>query len=306
MICAGTLGLLAQDRTTVSDPGIGANLPLQKIGADDLLQMRVYDSPEFTHSLRVSPDGTIRIPMVKEPIPVQGMLPSQVESLVAELLQKEKLLIDPFVTITVAEYHSRPISVAGAVKTPTTFQAIGTVTLLEALTRAGGILDGAGSELIVTRQNGAGGSQWVQRIPVKQLIEGSDPELNLKLSGGEEIRVPESGKIVVTGSVARPGVFPMLDSLSKNTVSTVIAQAGGLAPFADHVAYILRVDDQGVTHTIPVPLWDIINRRQPDMSLQAKDILQVPDSPRRRMTQTAIQTVTGVGAAATTGLVIRR
>lgn len=306
MSAAGAASLCAQDRTATADSSAAVNLPQQKIGGDDLLVMRVYDSPEFSRSLRVSPDGTIRIPMIKEPVNVQGLFPSQVETLLADLLQREKLLVDPFVTVTVAEYHSRPISVAGAVKAPLTFQAIGTVTLLEALTRAGGVSELAGPEIIVTRANGTSGAQSVQRIPVKPLIEGSDSELNLKLVGGEEVRIPEVGRIVVSGSVIRPGILPVLDSIAKNTVTTVIAQAGGLAPYADHTAYILRVDDQGVTHTITVPLWEIINRRKPDMTLQAKDILQVPDSPKRRITQTAIQTLTGVGAAATTGLVITR
>jgi protein involved in polysaccharide export with SLBB domain len=194
--------------------------------------------------------------------------------------------------------------VTGAVKLPTIFQAIGSVKLLDAIARAGGVdATLAGADVVVTRANGADG-QLVQRIPLKALMAGADPELNLKLSGGEEVRIPEVGKIVVEGNVQRPGVYPVLDPLSTNTVMTAIAQAGGLAQYADHQAYIFRTDDQGVTHQIPVPLWDIQNRRKPDITLQARDTLQVPDSPKRRITQTTIQTLSGVGASATTGLII--
>ena len=44
----------------------------------------------------------------------------------AEALQAAELIVDPFVTVTVAEYNSRPINVMGAVKKPLTFQAVGT------------------------------------------------------------------------------------------------------------------------------------------------------------------------------------
>jgi len=55
------------------------------------------------------------------------------------------------VTITIVEYHSRPISVAGAVRRPVTFQAWGKTTLLEALTRAEGLSADAGAEILISR-----------------------------------------------------------------------------------------------------------------------------------------------------------
>ena len=291
--------------TPLSDPNMNVNLPMQRVGPEDLITIKVYESPEFTLSVRVSAEGTVRLPIMKSPIPVQGLLPSEIEARIAEALVREKLLVDPFVTVNVAEYHSRPISVTGSVRTPTIFQAIGNMTLLDALARAGGLDSAtAGPDVVVTKANGPDGAQSVQRIPFKQLLLGADPDLNIKLVGGEAIRVPEVGKIIVEGSVARPGSYPVIDPVSNNTVTTAIAQAGGLIQFAAHEAYIIRIDDQGLTHRIFVPLWDIQNRKKPDVTLLARDILQVPDSPKRRITQTAIQTLSGVGAGATTGLLI--
>jgi polysaccharide export outer membrane protein len=242
--------------------------------------------------------------MLKTPVKVEGMLPSEIEIQIAEALKREQLLVDPFVTVNVAEYHSRPVTVIGAVRSPTIFQAIGTVRLTDALARAGGLDSlNAGPEIVVTRPNGDTGAQSVQRIPAKALVAGSDSELNIKLNGGEEVRVPEVAKIIVEGSVVRPGTYPVLDPISTNTVMTAIAQAGGLIQYADHKAYIIRIDDQGVTHRIDVPLWDIQNRKKPDITLQARDILQVPDSPKRRITQNTINSVTGVGSSAATAAI---
>ena len=114
---------------------------MQRLGPEDLVSLSVYDSPEFSRTVRVAADGTIRLPMLKAPVHLQGLFPSEAEIAIAEALKSENLLIDPFVTISVAEYHSRPINVIGAVRSPIIFQAIGTVTLLDALARAGGVAD---------------------------------------------------------------------------------------------------------------------------------------------------------------------
>jgi polysaccharide export outer membrane protein len=303
------LPLAAQDSTRqtvpapVADLNPASNLPLQRVGPEDLLGLQVYDAPEFTRTVRISAEGAIRLPMLKSPIRVQGLMPNEIEILVAEALEREKLFVDPFVTVNIVEYHSRPISVTGAVRTPTIFQAVGSVSLLDAVARAGGLVpDQAGPEIIVTRPNGDTGVQSIQRIPVKALIGGSDPELNLKLTGGEEIRVPDVGKIVVAGSVTHPGPYPILDSAA-NTVTTAIAQAQGTIQYYSHTAYIYRPDDKGVMHEITVDLGKILARKAPDVTLQARDILYVPDSSGRRITQTAINSITGLGASATTAAI---
>lgn len=306
-VVAIALPLSAQAPQTVpvpvADLNPSSNLPLQRVGPEDLLGLQVYDAPELTRTVRVSAEGTIRLPMLRSPIRVQGLLPNEIEVLVAEALQRENLFVDPFVTVNIVEYHSRPISVTGAVRTPTIFQAIGNVTLLDALARAGGLVpDQAGAEIIVTRPDGDTGTQSVQHIPVKPLIGGSDPELNLKLTGGEEVRVPDVGKIIVAGSVVHPGAVPVLDGAA-NTVTTAIAQAQGTIQYFSHTAYIYRPDDTGAMHEITVDLGGILARKKPDITLQARDILYVPDSSRRRITQNTINSLTGVAAGATSAAI---
>jgi len=302
------LPLAAQDAhatvpTSVADLNPSSNLPLQRVGPEDLLGLNVYDAPELTRTVRVSAEGTIRLPMLKSPIRVDGLMPNEIEALVTEALQREKLFVDPYVTVNVVEYHSRPINVSGAVRTPTIFQAIGTVTLLDAIARAGGLItDQAGSEIIVTRPNGDNSPQSIQRIPVKALIAGSDPQLNIKLTGGEEVRVPDVGKIVVFGSVNKPGAYPVLDSAA-NTVMSAIAQAQGTVQYFSHTAFIYRPDEKGAMHEITVPLGDILKRKQPDITLQARDVLYVPDSSGRRITQTAVTAMTGVGSSAVMSMI---
>ena len=295
-----------QTRPTAATETQGGNLPAQPIGANDLIAVSVYDAPELTRTVRVSTDGFVRLPMLKQRVKAQGLMPGELESAIAKALQDEQIIVDPFVTVTVAEYNSHPISVAGAVKQPLTFQATGPVTLLEAITRAGGLSPEAGAEILVTRtQPGPDGtaSALVQRILVKGLIDAADPALNIVLSGGEEIRVPESGKIYVIGNVKLPGAFPMGDG-TETTVLKMLALSQGLMPFAAKEAYIYRREGNGSKNEIPIPLSKIMERKAPDMPLLANDILYVPDNKGRRMTLGALEKMFILGTAATAAAIV--
>jgi polysaccharide biosynthesis/export protein len=283
-----------QTRPTAAAPEVqGANLPAQPIGANDLIAVSVYDAPELTRTLRVSADGYIRLPMLKQRVRAQGLMPGELELAIAKALQDGQVIVDPFVTVTVDEYNSHPISVAGAVKLPLTFQATGPVTLLEAITRAGGLAPEAGPEILVTRtQPGADGatSALVQRVLVKGLIDAADPALNIILKGGEEIRVPESGKVYVIGNVKMPGAYPVGDG-SASTVLKILAMSQGLTEYAAKEAYIYRQEGNGNKNEIPIPLTLIMERKAPDAPLLANDILYVPDNKSRRMTLGALEKV---------------
>ena len=289
--------LLAVRLAGQGDPA-GANLPAQAIGASDLLAIAVYGAPELTRTVRVGDDGLIRLPMLRRKTDVLGRMPAQVETLLAEALVEEEILVDPAVTVTIAEYHSRPISVAGAVKAPLTFQAVGKTTLLEALTRAQGLSEEAGPEILLTRPG-----ELVERIPVKKLIDAADPLWNVALRGGEEVRVPAAGHVFVAGNVKHPGAF-RVDSGGETTVLKAVALAEGLAPFSTKSAYIFRSGAEGGHAEIEVELSKIMDRKAADVALEANDILYIPDNRSRRTTMNAIEKAIGFATGTASGALI--
>jgi len=280
----------------------GANLPAQPIGATDLLAISVYGAPELTRTVRVSGEGLIRLPMLREKIDARGMMPAELETRLAAALENEEILVDPAVTVTIAEYHSRPISVTGAVKGPLTFQALGKTTLLEALTRAQGLNEDAGPEILVTRPAKMGQVALTERIPKMKLIDAADPRWNVALEGGEEIRVPQVGRIFVVGNVKKPGAFRVEEG-GQTTVLKALAMAEGLAPYANKSAYIYRPVD-GARIEIVVALGKIMDRKAEDVTLTANDILYIPDNHARRLTSTAIEKAIAFAAGTASGALI--
>ena len=246
--------------------------------------------------------------MLRNLIKADGLLPPELEVAITDAMRAEDVLVDPIVTVTIAEYYSRPISVAGAVRSPITFQATGPVTLLEAITRAGGLSPDAGPEILVTKsQPGEPGKPTAlsRRIPVKGLIDAADPDLNLQLRGGEEIRVPEIGKIFVVGNVKKPGVFPV-QGAAETTVLQMLALAEGLTPYAGKQAYIYRRETSGTKNEIAIELRKILERKAPDVPLAANDVLYIPDNRGRRFAAAALDKIISFGVGTLSGVLIYR
>jgi polysaccharide export outer membrane protein len=287
----------AQVRPSLMEEVGKANLPALPLHAGDLVAVSVYDAPELTRTVRVDPDGTIHLPLLAEGVKAAGFMPRELEAGLADALKSEEILVDPVVKVTVVEYHSRPISVMGAVRRPVTFQADGVVTLLEALSRAEGFTDDAGAEILVT-QNDA-----VRHVSVKQLLDGADPAVNLRLTGNEEVRVPVAGKIFVLGNIRKPGAFPVRTP-EDSTVLKMVALSEGLMPFSEKIAYILRRQETGAPREIPIELARILERKSPDVPLEIGDILYVPDNKTRRSTMSILDRVAGFGASTASGVLI--
>jgi polysaccharide biosynthesis/export protein len=286
-----------------------ANLPFQEIGANDLIAISVYDAPEFARTIRVGANGDILLPMIRRKIRAEGLLPDALEANIAEVLEAEHILVDPLVTVTIVEYNSRPITVIGAVHKPVTFQAAGPMTLIDAITRAEGLTADAGSEILITRTRPDLSGQLitkVERIPVKGLIDQADLNLNPPLYGGEQVRVPEMGKVFVLGNVHKPGAFHVEDA-SGTSVLKLLALTEGLLPFTGPQAFIYRRVAGAATLTeMPIELARIMQRKAPDLQLAANDILYIPESKGKKMAATVLERLSGFGATTATDLLVWR
>jgi polysaccharide export outer membrane protein len=175
------------------------------------------------------------------------------------------------------------------------------------MTKAQGVSEEAGPDIIVTRTVvGSDGklTQVSQRIPVHGLLDRSDPAFNIPLNGGEEIRVPDAGRIFVVGNVKTPGAIKLHDT-DNVTVFKAIALSEGLAPFAAKTAYVYRKEaGPAGKDGIPIELSKIMQRKSPDMPLQPNDILYIPDNSGKRVTIAILERTVSLGLGVTSAVAI--
>jgi polysaccharide export outer membrane protein len=282
-----------------------ANVALEPLGPGDLVYVSVSDCPELTRSYRVSADGDLKLALLRNPIRALGAKPADIEQTIAQALKQDHILVDPSVSVSVLEYRSKPLSVVGAVKHSVTIQAIGNLRLLDAIARADGFAPEAGPEVLISQRADDGGTENVKHIPIKVLISGTDPSLNVALHGGEEIRVPEASKLYITGNVKVPGSYS-LNETGSSTVLKALALCQGLLPYSQKTAYVYRMEPGSTERKeIAIPLYDIEHRRTPDVPLEANDVLFVQDNSRKRLTATVIDKITGFGSTSAAALAFR-
>jgi polysaccharide export outer membrane protein len=142
-----------------------------------------------------------------------------------------------------------------------------------------------------------------ERVSVRDLIERADPKANLALEGGEEVRVPEVGRVFIVGNVLKPGALPLNDA-GGMSVLKALAMAEGLTRFATKQAYIYRPSESGEKKEIEVELRKIMDRKSPDVDLTAGDIFYIPDNRKGRMTANVIDKIVSFGAGTASGALV--
>ena len=264
-----------------------------RVGPEDLIIVTVLDAPEFSRPVRVNAEGVIRLPLVKRPIPATGQTTAELEQTIARILVEEGLLREPAVSVTVREFQSKPVTVSGAVRMPVVFQALRPLPLTEALARAGGMSDTAGTEILITIPGSSDRPAQEVRVPAHSLLTGGGPGANLLLHGGEEVRVLPAGRVYIIGGVTRPGPVLLSDDRPL-TLLQAVSLAGGPTATASKKAYLLRgseVDPQ--RQEIAFDFKKVMKQGDKNFVLQPNDVIFVPDSQLKRVTQG------GMSAAAT-------
>jgi polysaccharide export outer membrane protein len=290
------------------------------LGSGDLLGIEVFDVPELTRDVRVSESGFISLPLLPIKVRANGLTAFQMQDKLAELLQANGLVSSPQVTVSVKEQHGEPITVIGAVETPMVIQAVRQMTLLEVLSRVGGIAEDAGGQILISRpaheilpESPAADEPFeteapapegmteplTLRIGLHDLLDSGDPKYNIALRGGDVVSVPRAGVVYAVGAVARPGGFVMANDRQQLTVLKVLALSGGLTTTAKKKnAVIIRQSPDADQRQIAVDLEQILAFKAEDPELQQSDILFVPNSSGRqvmgRVAQTALGLASGV------------
>ena len=155
------------------------------IGADDVLNITVWKETTLSGSFLVRPDGMISMPLLGD-LQASGLTPTRLASEIETKLKK--YIQEPSVTVDISQIRSKVIYLLGEVGKKGPIQMAPRMTLLQAISSAGGLTDYANSKKIYILRNDSGKQI---KIPVhyKDALKG-DSSLNLPLQPGDTIVVP--------------------------------------------------------------------------------------------------------------------
>ena len=157
------------------------------LGPGDVFSVRVYGEESLSASHRVGPDGAISFPLIGT-VEVIGLEPSQVAQKIQTELREQNFLKDPHVSVYVDEYSSKRVSVVGAVANPGTFPLQPGMTVVQAISMAGGFSSLADrNATMVTRRVGSETVRY--RVPVQRVTSGEAKDI--EVAAGDIIFVPE-------------------------------------------------------------------------------------------------------------------
>jgi polysaccharide biosynthesis/export protein len=158
-----------------------------KIGAGDVLEINVWKEPDASvRNVVVRPDGKISMPLLKE-VDVVGLTPVQLEKLITDGLGK--VINSPDVTIVVTGINSKKIYVNGKVKKEGPIPYTYRMTVMQALSEAGGVTEYAKKKGIYVLRN-ENGREFKFPFDYSAVLRGEKMELNIPLEPGDVIVVP--------------------------------------------------------------------------------------------------------------------
>jgi polysaccharide export outer membrane protein len=256
------------------------------LGPSDVIELRVFNDPQFNGDLEVDSDGNITVPFVDQPVRAQCRSVNALRKDVSSAISK--FLREPKVYMRIKEQNSRkPAFIYGAVQTPTKYDFRRPVRLLELVSNSGGVTE-QHSQIMHTEPPLCPEFEPAEAAPaatdtdplglpfsiyrVADLRSGKS-ESNPYVRPGDIIYVAEASPIYVVGNVAQPANLYLREG---TTLTRVLAQVGGVKEANEEKVRIYRKKPDAAQEVITVNYKAIKQGKEPDPVLQAYDIIEVP------------------------------
>jgi len=247
------------------------------IGPGDILKITVWGHDDLSKDYPVTLDGRVPFPLIGV-VQAAGLSTSELAKRLRDLLEKD-YLVNPQVIVSVKEYLSSKVHVLGDAEKPGLFYLTGPTTLLEMLSKAGGLSRTAGKDLVLVRSEGpkTGGAPGVTSTVLLRFdlrkIQAGDVKENILLQNGDMMFVPKASAFFVLGEVNKPGTFPLDKEIS---VLEAVTLAGGFSgTAAPSGAKVLRRTAEGKQETISIDLSGAVPRDK-SFRLEDGDTVMVP------------------------------
>jgi polysaccharide biosynthesis/export protein len=268
----------------------------RRIAPGDRLNVKVAHLDELSGEFSVAKDGTISLPLVGD-VAVSGKYDTDVAEILRARLAAQYLQ-SPQVLVSVVGYQGLRVAVIGAVRNPGFYEIEKQdETLLDLITKAGGISGGAGPKVFFAPAEGASSAVEPTVLvfadsDVRSALNGRNPveidltdlyqgravaALGIPVRDGDLIAVQQGGQIFVGGWVENPNVYSLQPAM---TVTQAITKAGGLhvAASSDSVT-ISRGDTDGHLHDYHLDYPAMAAGKEQDVLLEPGDKVYVGVNP---------------------------
>jgi polysaccharide biosynthesis/export protein len=162
----------------------------------DRVRIAVYQEEDLTSLTRIDARGRVNLPLIGE-ISIGGLTVIEAQAAIENAYKDGRYLRNPQVTVSVEEYAPREVSIQGQIRNAGryTLPIESTLTVVELVTKAGGITDiGKGSAVTVTRIL-PDGTRKVFTVDVDSVIRGKKDtktdDSALLLQPGDIVYIPE-------------------------------------------------------------------------------------------------------------------
>lgn len=160
--------------------------PTYVIGSQDVLDISVWKEAELTRTVPVRPDGKISLPLLND-VQAAGLTPTQLADEITTNLRK--FVTDPQVTVIVSQINSQRVYIMGEVLRAGAYPLLPDMTVLQALSSAGGFTQFANLKKIYMFRM-ENGKQVKYPFNYKDVVSGKHPEQNVMLKAGDTVVVP--------------------------------------------------------------------------------------------------------------------
>jgi len=243
---------------------LAASSASYRVGEGDLLLIKVYDMEDLSTTVRVDADGQIGFPLIGQ-INVDNLTIQQVRDLISNRLA-DGYLINPQVSVLIQEYRSNKVVIIGEIMRPGLYELQGEMSLLELISRAGGLTANAGVSVRIRHEKPLNGQQEVL-VDLNDLLGQPSANVDVILTNNDNVFVSKAGLVYVTGEVSKPDAYKIKEG---TTIIQAITMAGGFSKLASkNKVKLVRTVDGQETVIERVPMKELV---------QPNDVIVVPES----------------------------
>jgi len=271
------------------------------LGAGDVIQVDIFDVPEYSGAYTIQADGNLNLPLVGL-ISVKGLTLPQASSALSRAMAP--IVRRPIVTVNLTTPRATKVAITGAITRPGVYTLEAFTNLTTALQQAGGVTPSADLTQIQVRrpESRPSGGEQVVALNLQDLLNQGNLDQDLILRDGDQVFIPTAQqldlnnsqtlanatfapdraqplRIAVVGEVNRPGPYTLTAQGTAPRVTNAIQEAGGITQQANvREIQVRRMNPNGQPLTIAVNFWELLQAGDlnQDLPLQDGDTILIP------------------------------